>query len=138
LSFLHRKSSIFVVTYQPNDMSIINQSKWIGAATVMLALLSCQHSRQADIEIIEPPIEYIERVDTMDSLRQDSIAESPKASDTKASSSSSRPIYPTTRYKAPTNPNEDGMRGWDPASEDDMEDNGMTRYMENTDERGWM
>ena len=31
----------------------------------------------------------------------------------------------------------DNMRGFDPASEDDMEDNGMTRYMENNDERGW-
>lgn len=29
------------------------------------------------------------------------------------------------------------MRGFDPASEDDMEDNGMTRYMENNDEEGW-
>ena len=26
---------------------------------------------------------------------------------------------------------------FDPASEDDMEDNGMSRYMENNDEEGW-
>ena len=32
---------------------------------------------------------------------------------------------------------EDNMRGFDPASEDDMEDNGMRRYMENNDEEGW-
>ena len=31
----------------------------------------------------------------------------------------------------------DNMRGWDPASEDDLKDNGMDRYMENDDERGW-
>lgn len=31
----------------------------------------------------------------------------------------------------------DNMRGFDPASEDDMEDNGMSRYMENYDEEGW-
>ena len=31
----------------------------------------------------------------------------------------------------------DNMRGLDPASEDDMEDNGMSRYMENNDEEGW-
>ena len=31
----------------------------------------------------------------------------------------------------------DNMRGFDPASEDDMEDNGMSRYMENKDEEGW-
>ena len=29
------------------------------------------------------------------------------------------------------------MRGWDPASEDDADENGMDRYMENDDERGW-
>ena len=33
--------------------------------------------------------------------------------------------------------NDDNMRGWDPASEDDMDDNGMSRYMENNDEEGW-
>lgn len=31
----------------------------------------------------------------------------------------------------------DNLRGFDPASEDDMEDNGMSRYMENNDEEGW-
>ena len=31
----------------------------------------------------------------------------------------------------------DNMRGFDPASEDDMEDNGMSRYMENYDDEGW-
>ena len=31
----------------------------------------------------------------------------------------------------------DNMRGFDPASENDMEDNGMSRYMENNDEEGW-
>ena len=33
--------------------------------------------------------------------------------------------------------NDDNLRGWDPASEDDMDDNGMSRYMENNDEEGW-
>ena len=32
---------------------------------------------------------------------------------------------------------DENMRGWDPASEDDMDDNGMDRYIENTDEEGW-
>lgn len=31
----------------------------------------------------------------------------------------------------------DNMRGFDPASENDMDDNGMRRYMENDDEEGW-
>lgn len=29
------------------------------------------------------------------------------------------------------------MRGFDPASEDDMDDNGMSRYMEANDDEGW-
>lgn len=36
-----------------------------------------------------------------------------------------------------SNDNYDNMRGFDPASEDDMDDNGMSRYMENNDEEGW-
>ena len=32
---------------------------------------------------------------------------------------------------------EDGMRGFDPASEDDMDDNGMDRYMDDYDDEGW-
>lgn len=31
----------------------------------------------------------------------------------------------------------DNMRGFDPAWEDDMEDNGMRRFMENNDDEGW-
>lgn len=31
----------------------------------------------------------------------------------------------------------DNMRGFDPPSEDDMDDNGMTRYMEVNDDEGW-
>ena len=31
----------------------------------------------------------------------------------------------------------DNMRGFDPASEDDMDDNGMSRYKDNNDEEGW-
>ncbi len=46
-----------------------------------------------------------------------------------------RPPPPHTKSRTPHEP--DNMRGFDPASEDDMEDNGMSRYMENTDDEGW-
>ena len=32
---------------------------------------------------------------------------------------------------------QDNMRGFDPASEDDMDDNGMSRYFDNNDDEGW-
>lgn len=31
----------------------------------------------------------------------------------------------------------DNMRGFDPACEDDMDDNGMSRYIKNNDDEGW-
>ena len=45
------------------------------------------------------------------------------------------PPPPHGKGRPPHKP--DNMRGFDPASEDDMDDNGMTRYMENNDEEGW-
>ena len=45
------------------------------------------------------------------------------------------PPPPHGKGRPPHRP--DNMRGFDPASEDDMDDNGMSRYMENNDERGW-
>ena len=45
------------------------------------------------------------------------------------------PPPPHGKGRPPHEP--DNMRGFDPASEDDMEDNGMSRYMENNDEEGW-
>ena len=37
----------------------------------------------------------------------------------------------------PEDYDDDNMRGWDPASEDDSKDNGMDRWSENNDEKGW-
>lgn len=44
------------------------------------------------------------------------------------------PSYSISDYSEQHN---DNMRGFDPASEDDMDDNGMSRYMDNYDEEGW-
>lgn len=40
-------------------------------------------------------------------------------------------------YSSSRDDDYDNMRGFDPASEDDMDDNGMSRYIENNDEEGW-
>ena len=48
---------------------------------------------------------------------------------------SPKPISPSSSRRSYEEP--DNMRGFDPASEDDMDDNGMSRYMENTDDEGW-
>ena len=50
-----------------------------------------------------------------------------------------KPSVQTSSFSSSTrkSSNYDNMRGFDPASEDDMDDNGMSRYMENNDEEGW-
>ena len=45
------------------------------------------------------------------------------------------PPPPHEKGRPPREP--DNMRVFDPASEDDMDDNGMSRYMDNNDEEGW-
>ena len=50
------------------------------------------------------------------------------------SRSHSNDEYETDAYEIDRN---DNLRGYDPVSEDDMKDNGMSRYMENYDEEGW-
>ena len=58
--------------------------------------------------------------------------------------SSGVPLFDTVKEEDHFDPNyrpkdteSDNLRGWDPASEDDMEDMGMTRYQENYDDEGW-
>ena len=55
------------------------------------------------------------------------VKEEPIVPATMTSSSSSR------SHKSSSN----NMRGFDPASENDMDDNGISRYMENNDDEGW-
>ena len=43
------------------------------------------------------------------------------------------PPLPPSHGKGHPHYEPDNMRGFDPASEDDMDDNGMSRYMENND-----
>ena len=100
---------------------------------LILALLSLScgnKSRETEPLIIDDDsiVEQAEP-DTVVSAIQN---ESPKVegeSSVPASSSSSARSHKSSNY--------DNMRGFDPASEDDMDDNGMSRYMENNDEEGW-
>ncbi|MBP5323451.1 MAG: hypothetical protein J6Y84_06620 [Bacteroidaceae bacterium] len=46
--------------------------------------------------------------------------------------SAAKPVRRTSSSKS-----DDNMRGFDPASEDDMDDNGLSRFMENDDDEGW-
>ena len=103
---------------------------------VVLLLLSCGNGKRGESEVIcggpgigidTATVNEIKHYE--DSIRiKESTNESP-ATITPSTSSSSRYDDDEPEY--------DNMRGFDPASEDDMDDNGMSRYMENNDEEGW-
>ena len=72
-----------------------------------------------------------------DKTTKDSVGEN-ALNDATEMASKSKPYSSSSSYYSSSDDEEyDNMRGFDPASEDDMEDNGMTRYMENNDEEGW-
>lgn len=70
--------------------------------------------------------ELVDTVATKEELVKEDPVEEKRVKKTRNPSKSSRN---TEGY--------DNMRGFDPASEDDMDDNGMSRYMENDDDEGW-
>jgi hypothetical protein len=105
----------------------------VSAVILMVTFISCGNkSRQAEPIIYdEQPEVELSDPDTISSSVQDEgnkVEEIP-SSPVKSSSTASSHSHKSSEY--------DNMRGFDPASEDDMEDNGMSRYMENNDEEGW-
>jgi hypothetical protein len=105
----------------------------VSAVILMVTFISCGNkSRQTEPIIYDdqPEVELSDP-DTISSSVQDEgnkVEEIP-SSPVKSSSTASSHSHKSSEY--------DNMRGFDPASEDDMEDNGMSRYMENNDEKGW-
>lgn len=94
-----------------------------------LLLFSCGNKpRETEAIIYDKPfVEQAEHDTVVASVSEDSPKIEMKPSP--VSSSSSSRSHKSSTY--------DNMRGFDPASEDDMDDNGMSRYMENNDEEGW-
>ena len=74
---------------------------------------------------------------TADSTEIRSYESTSSQRDMSSPAPSSSSSYSSRSYDAEEEEEEDGMRHFDPASEDDMDDNGMSRFMENNDEEGW-
>lgn len=106
------RKSIRILSLAVFLLSCQNQSKQKYSPT-LVETQSEESYQQPDTAVIEEVKGQHERV---------------KGPSTPSSSSSSR-YHESSNY--------DNMRGFDPASEDDMDDNGMSRYMENNDEEGW-
>ena len=105
--------------------------KSIGIISLVLLLLSCQNKSRQEYS---PTLtntqseEAYQKPDTAVIEEMKGRQEEVKAPSTSTASSSSH-SHESSSY--------DNMHGFDPASEDDMDDNGMSRYMENNDEEGW-
>ena len=100
--------------------------------TVVL-LLACGNNKKHQTESVafdnQASVEQSEPDTIASSVREEvpTVEEKPSTPIGSSSASSSRSLKSS----------HDNMRGFDPASEDDMDDNGMSRYMENNDEEGW-
>ncbi len=111
-----------------------HMKKIIAFATVLtcVLLLTCGNKERQTKPIVYDDRSLIEesQVDTAVAFVMEKLPKSKERSSASASSLSSSSC-------ANKSPKYDNMRGFDPASEDDMPDNGMSRYMENNDDEGW-
>ena len=105
--------------------------KSIGIIFLVLLLLSCQNKSRQEYSPTLTETQSEESYQQPDTAVTEEVKERQngvKVQSTPTSFSSSR-SHESSSYV--------NMRGFDPASEDDMEDNGMSRYMENNDEEGF-
>ena len=98
----------------------------VCTAFTLLVLVSCTNKKSSDAANIRDMDSIV-----MDSLRPDMPPPPPDGMHPGG------PPPPPPHGKGRPPHKSDNMRGFDPASEDDMDDNGMSRYMENNDEEGW-
>ena len=105
---------------------------FLGLVAVSLVSCSGRNARPVTTHEEENPAQTLpERVG-------DTVEASPTIEETPSKPAPSAPANSTsTSTEKKTMKEPDNMRGFDPASEDDMDDNGMSRYMENNDEEGW-
>ena len=107
------------------------KSMSFAALAVSIGLGACGNKASRVVE--ETPLDLPEVEETV----------TPPSDSMSPSSTSERPgkvvATPPPTYESSDDDvdDDDNMRGFDPASEDDMDDNGMSRYMENYDEEGW-
>ena len=117
--------------------------KYILTILLSLLLFSCGNkSRQVSTPTLpEAQIEEsYQQPDTIVTEAEEELQEEVKKPSTSTSSLSSRSQKSSSYDRSATKGDacqSKNMRGFDPASEDDMDDNGMSRYMENNDEEGW-
>ena len=103
--------------------------------TVAVLLLSCGNKTKSDLPLSDVEEGWGERYqkELEDSLAKEKALHEEATKETVAKPMSSC----SSSGSSGVHSSSDNLRGFDPASEDDMEDNGMRRFMENNDEEGW-
>jgi len=115
--------------------TMMNKMKkiFVCLCLVVSVVLSCSDKKSYTRPVINTKRTVTERIDTSTTTASEQ-KETPKVEEKKSvpvSSSSS------SSSRSNRSNNYDNMRGFDPASENDMDDNGMSRYMDNYDDEGW-
>ena len=124
----------------------IEEMKQVFIIIAVLSLLSCG----GNYETKEQDSLYQESTELSTESASTDTTEMRHHQPTSSESASVEPTgsrstsYPSRSYEADEEEEDeerdeekDGMRGFDPAFEDDTEDNGISRYMENNDDEGW-
>jgi len=105
--------------------------KVLGTLALSLLLLSCQNKSKQEYS---PTLTETQSEESYQ-LPETAVTEEVKERQEEVKVPSTPTSFPSSHSHESSS--YDNMRGFDPASEDDMEDNGMSRYMENNDEEGW-
>ena len=107
---------------------------WFIFASIVL-LLSCGNKDKSDLPLSDVEEGWGERYqkELEDSLAREKALHDETTKETVAKPTS----VSNSSVSSKVHSSSDNMRGFDPASEDDMDDNGMRRFMENNDEEGW-
>ena len=99
--------------------------------TLAFLLHSCGNKSQEAEPVIYDDNPIVEQ------SASDTVATAVQSEGPKVEEKPSVPVSSSSSSRSNRSGSNDNMRGFDPASEDDMDDNGMSRYMENNDEEGW-
>ena len=103
--------------------------------TAVVILLSCGNKAKSDLPLSDVEEGWGERYQKE---LEDSLAKEKALHEETTKEPVAKPMsVSSSSVSSEFHRSSDNMRGFDPASEDDMDDNGMRRFMENNDEEGW-
>jgi hypothetical protein len=101
--------------------------KNIVVIALMMLMVACSHRKNSSdyYPQSDSSFQYESEEKEPDSVIQDVLSKEPVNTESSSNSSSRK------------EKELDNMRGFDPASEDDMDDNGMQRYFDANDDEAW-